>query len=885
MASVTYDDRSLMVDAERVWLVSGSVHYFRIPAELWADRLLKAKRAGLNCISTYVPWNFHEPIEGQWRLGGDQDVLEFMRIAHDLGLYVILRPGPYICSEWDFGGLPGWLTSKPGMTYRTNNAAFMHYFDKYFRQILPRLAEMQVTRGGNIILVQNENEYTMTTAPDRINYLTFINQLIRRSGFDIPIINCNLFSDPAVPENIECVNGSVDLVEKLKRLRLRRPDAPLLVTEFWSGWYDRWGQQHNTCDAREVGRRAMEILGCGAQFNHYMWSGGTNFAFWGSRSRDSYLTTSYDFDAPVSEGGALTRKYYLTKLVNMLANHMGPYLSACAMEEPGVSVLDSTNVLNMYGPEGRWAVVTNNGDDEITNVTVSLPEGPSLEVSLEPLGATAIPVDVRLTATQTLDYTNLLPLGFFGGKILVLHGPEQFAGRVSVNGNEINPEVPKGDELEIIEHQNLTVVVISSGLAERTWALDDSLVFGPRFVGETLEDVVDAPGSSGCAILSMEGKLSHRKVKAPPAKKPTAPRIGQWTRLRVCTEPAAADLEWTPLDRPTDLDKLGVHYGYAWYQVRIHSERARKRYLMMPECGDRATVYLNGNLLGVWGRGPGATLSPISANFKRGQNVLTLLLDNLGRFSASERIGELKGLYGPIYDGRPLRTAKFKIKRQEGFSKRVVSRQLVHLIPGLEKLPVFSAELDLPLTSVTPLHLSFENLAYDAAVLCNERMVGFFPLTGTNFGDVTLGVELKKGKNVIKLLLWGDVKPKDLEKIRLCALKENLTQKAQWAYREWSVPTEQGPIVGKNRPAWYVAKFKHTPQSVPLFINILSAKKGQVFLNSHNVGRFWTVGPQHRYYLPECWLQDENELLIFEEQGNIPSGSRLEFSPEGPYHD
>ena len=115
MASVTHDDRCFLVDGKPIWLVSGSVHYFRTPAGQWRDRLLKAKRGGLNCISTYIAWNFHEPREGQWELSGDHDVVSFVKLAGELGLYVILRPGPYICSEWDFGGLPGWLTTKQGI--------------------------------------------------------------------------------------------------------------------------------------------------------------------------------------------------------------------------------------------------------------------------------------------------------------------------------------------------------------------------------------------------------------------------------------------------------------------------------------------------------------------------------------------------------------------------------------------------------------------------------------------------------------------------------------------------------------------------------------------------------------------------------------------------
>ncbi|MCJ7543067.1 MAG: beta-galactosidase [Phycisphaerae bacterium] len=886
MATVTHDDRCFLVDGKPIWLVSGSVHYFRTPAALWPDRLLKAKRAGLNCIETYVPWNFHEPVEGAWQFSGDHDVAGFVRLAGQMGLYVILRPGPYICSEWDFGGLPGWLTTKPGIAYRTANAAFTHYYDKYFRQVLPRLAELQVTRGGNIILIQNENEYTFTTMPDRLNYLEFISQLIRRYGFEIPIINCNLFSDPPLPDSIETVNAGDGVVQSLKRMRLHQPDRPLLVTEFWPGSFDAWGGSHRTRDARETARRAMEILGCGAQCNYYMFYGGTNFAYWGARletHQATYQTTSYDFDAPLAEGGGLTEKYYTTRLVNMLANHMGPWFAQAAMDEPGVTLHDTTGVLNTSGPLGRWAIVTNNGRSEITTARLSLPNGKDLTVPLEPLGAAAVPVGLKLNQGLTLDYTNCTPLGLFGERVLVLHGPAGWEVQVSVNGAELRSQVPGGQQPTLVEHQGLVVVLVSSDLAMRTWLVNEALVFGPRFVGETIEDAEPDGTDPYCSLALAEGKLTYHKPK-PVSRTPAPPRLSAWQRISVCREPVGRDVAWEKIDRPRTAEALGQPYGYVWYRVDFQDVPPGRKQLFLPDCADRATLYFNGKLLGTWGRGPEAVRTPIPATFRAGKNVLTALVDNLGRMKDGPEFGELKGLYGHIYDAEPV-PIKFKLQRAEGFPRRIIPRQHLGAVPTLERLPVWEAVAPVPLMRVTRLHLSFANVPHPLAIMCNERTAGFFPSAHANFGDVTLGAELKKGRNVLKVLLWGDATAGILENFCLYSLNESLSQKARWSFRALALPTRGGHIVGKDQPAWYVAKFTCDERGVPLFLHIAGAKKGQIFVNGHNVGRFWTIGPQEYYYLPACWLQHANELMLFEEQGNIPRRSWLEFRPGGPYRE
>jgi hypothetical protein len=884
LPTIKFDDRSFFVDDRRLWLSSGSIHYFRVPRQLWRDRVLKAKRAGLNCIDTYVPWNYHEMQEGRWDFSGEKDVGAFVRLCGEMGMYVILRPGPYICAEWDFGGLPAWLSAKSGIAYRTHNAVYMHYFDKYLRQLLPRLAELQATRGGPILLIQNENEYFYTHMPERLQYCEFINQLFKRSGFDIPIITCNQLSQPKVPDTIECLNAYDDAVSGLKRLRSFQPNAPLLASEFWGGWFDWWGHPHNHKEPRQVARKALEMLGCGCQINHYMFHGGTNFAFWGSRlstSESAYQTTSYDYDAPIAEGGGLTPKYYLLKLVNFLARHFGRVLSQARAEGPALTLQGGTQAFNLTGPGGNLSVITNNGEDRFDAVIVSLPDGRKLNVSLGVLGATAIAHQVRLPSQAMLDYSNLMPLGLLGEGNLVLHGPAGFPAVLSLDGSEFSLPVPAGNKVEQVVHHEQKVFIINSELAQRAWEVDGALVLGPEWVGETAEDVI---GGEPYAILSPGGELAIRKPK-PATRSSERPQHCAFTRVAVCDEPINEKLPWQRIAHPAELSALGAEYGYGWYRIDVAAPAAARRELFLPDCQDRAELYLNGESLGTWCRGQDAARKTIKASFRKGKNLLVVLADNLGRPNWGQMLGQPKGLYGHIYDAKALVLPKFKLHPGGEFNRRMVPRMLSHLAGELEKLPLVSAETVFRLPAVRPVHLSFANLPFNLAIWVNGRQVLLHAGFSGNYGQVTLANELIKGPNRLTVLAWNLPLGLDLDGC-FCAhlLSENLTASAQWSFRTWEPPQAGGRLVGKSLPAWYSCSFKHSPSSQPLFLNVGAARKGQIYLNGRNLGRFWNIGPQQWYYLPEPYLNRENELLVFEEHGNIPSGSRLEFRPGGPYH-
>lgn len=329
---LTWRDRRFYIDDEPIEIFSGAIHYFRSMPEQWYDLLLKLKNCGLNTVETYCAWNLHEESPGQFDFTGRLDLERFIQIAAELGLYVILRPGPFICAEWDFGGLPAWLLKDESFHFRTDEGEYLNYVKRYFDELMPRILPHLETRGGNIILVAAENEYGSFAGSRK--YMNKCADMLRDYGIDVPIITADgssgMFLDGGQADGcLATLDFGYDkgVIEerRTEAFRERHPDAPILHVEHWIGNFSHWGEPMRGYDAEYVAQEVREHLKQHMSFNLYMFHGGTNFGFTSGANefnRDpehilkfSYHpdATSYDYDALLTEWGEITPKYLMVQ--------------------------------------------------------------------------------------------------------------------------------------------------------------------------------------------------------------------------------------------------------------------------------------------------------------------------------------------------------------------------------------------------------------------------------------------------------------------------------------------------------------------------------------------------------------------------------------------
>lgn len=317
---LTINGTKLYMNDTEFHIHSGAVHYFRIHPSQWRDRLKKLKDCGLNTVETYIAWNMQEPEPGVFVKEGMADFEEFIKIAQELGLYIIVRPGPYICAEWEMGGFPSWLLAVEGIELRHYNEQYLKYVKRYLEWVIGICKPYFSTNGGKIIAMQIENEFGGFGSPDE-KYLSYLKKIYENSGVDVLMFTSdgtwnNCLADGSIDGVLMTANFGSRTENAFAELEKLRPGEPKCCMEFWNGWFDQWGTEHHTREAASAVEELKKIMELDGNFNIYMFSGGTNFGFMnGSNCNPVFepCITSYDYGASLTENGEITEQYRLIK--------------------------------------------------------------------------------------------------------------------------------------------------------------------------------------------------------------------------------------------------------------------------------------------------------------------------------------------------------------------------------------------------------------------------------------------------------------------------------------------------------------------------------------------------------------------------------------------
>lgn len=685
---INFDGRGFLVHGKRTYLVAGEFQYPRTPRALWRDRLLRIKRAGYNTVQTYVFWSYHEPTKGRFEFTGEKDLNAYLNLVHSLGLYAIIRIGPYVNAEWDSGGLPVWLRFEPGLRPMTDNAPFYAAVTPYLNKIAPILAANQINHGGPILMVQLENEHTLpggggggTDLSDP--YYSWYYKKARAMGLEVPLFfsGLNHSDDPA---------GDSPFDTSLRT-------SPWFSTEFWTGWYGVYGVEPGR--GKKLERATWHVLANGgAGYTHYTMAGGTDF----DTSNNDQQAASYDFGSPIGQAGDLRATYYYCKRAALFATSFQNLLANSVAKDGGdgaEATGDHIQITHRKGPVGEALFLNNHSaKSAATQLTIGAQTYPAAgPFTLAP--GEIVPLlrgyQVAPGVSLTLAAARILGMTRFGAlTTLVVYGnpnePAELhfaaaharkvgaASGLTVTATEaiLKTLIPSSQPRVTVfqaGRQTVRVLTMTAALADHTWFLNDGALIacGPDYIGEaeTLPDgtVRLATERNSLAPLPTrplptllytsdikQSPLTLTPITTPNAKRASVnpPILGPWqadTSLPF-VQPAYNDTGWKASAEPLQMGADGDYGAYAWYRTTVNVPAAGAYQLNFSNGGDWVSGFVNG-------KHAASFFMPsnrhIALDLNAGPNKLAFLTAHYGRDKLFNYYGPLdkiaaKGILGPV---------------------------------------------------------------------------------------------------------------------------------------------------------------------------------------------------------------------------------------------
>jgi hypothetical protein len=822
---IRYDGECLTIDGKDVFIYSGAFHFFRCPKELWHDRFQKIKDAGFNTVETYVPWNW---CERQMPAGLDdfskadlKDFDDWLTMAEQFGFYIIVRPGPYICAEWDTGGFPQWLLTKapktppPGEGWlRSDDPAFLAWSKHWYDAVCPVIAKHQITRKApgqpGVILVQVENEYDFPNFSEdvKINQVKALAGFARADGIDVPLITCWTHpirgkTDPVLRQIFDCCNfyprWDVDgILPAIQELRREQPDAPLATTELQGGWFSNVGgtlsENQDGVTASQINNLTLFVIQNGETIlNYYMLFGGTNPDDRAAR----WVTTCYDYNAPIREWGGVGDRYQVVRAIGFM------------LQKHGVSLARSQAVTN---------------------------------------SVTASQKDVTVVERRALD----------GGRYFFIRTSQHQEPR---QGTATIKE-SAGDSSEVVINYQLEpfgskILYLPSGVND----------VGQ---GQWLPEAAPAIERPAASDLPAGITIASAKMRTDPGPK-----------------------HWTKLKAGETLARAGVYDShFIFYSGKVSCATATNFEVKYPD-GDSVLVAINGKPAECISHSGSCSIFALPA----GRNAIELFYENHG----FDNGGKAMAQQGGIIEAGTTRDAFAEGTAVSGWRMQVVS--------GTTNRPEIESDFDdgswgkvavdnedanqlspnqdavfRAVVNLTPAELSGEKM-----VLSFKRIddLGWVYVNGVQAGTTTdwsqaysfdVTKELHPGRNIIAVVVQNIGGGGGIGKPELNAALENSggqavalrlfgrpagDEKEWWAPdlndKHWeSVPINETARQDNSALTWYRMNFSLPSQQtgvwVPWRLRLMAHGNGFLYLNGHPLGRYWDVGPQHDFFLPECWL-------------------------------
>ncbi len=569
---------------------AAEVHYPRIPRPYWEHRIKMCKALGMNTLCLYVFWNIHEQKEGVYDFSGQNDVAEFCRLAQKNGMYVIVRPGPYVCAEWEMGGLPWWLLKKKDIRLRERDPYFLERVRLFEKEVGKQLAPLTIENGGPIIMVQVENEYG-SYGEDK-PYVSEIRDIVRQSGFDkVALFQCDWasnFTRNGLDDLIWTMNfgTGANIDNQFRRLKELRPESPLMCSEFWSGWFDKWGARHETRPADDMVAGIDEMLSKGISFSLYMTHGGTSFGHWAGANSPGFApdVTSYDYDAPINEWGLPTEKYWTLR-----------------------------RTMQKYADGGKLP----NVPKAPMNI-ISVPQFKFTEYAPIVCGIDTIVESREVKTMEELDmgwgsmfYETTLPT-VSTPSLLTLNDCHDFA-QVFIDGKYIGKIDRVKNEKSIVLlavtiGQKLTILIEAMGRINFGRAIKD-------FKGITKSVTLTAE----CEGHQLTFDLKNWRIATIPCDYKTATKA--LSSAQPNSSSASAQPHWLSLRLPNVVSSFKKGY----YRANFTLKKVGDTFINMEAFG-KGMVYVNGHALGrFWNIGPQQTLYVPGCWLKKGKNEVVVL--------------------------------------------------------------------------------------------------------------------------------------------------------------------------------------------------------------------------------------------------------------------